>query len=208
MFSTDRDLLALEPNLFRDLAWTGQTLASGTADYAGAAMEVTSDPTVEDRHVGAGHVIVVDGVGYEVIDRVGSTELVVSMLRADVGGALIPPPKMLGRPAYISTFAPQAALAHRQVLRCFDLDAEGGPGAAAVRNPRDLARLEALGTLYLIYAAASAVGGEDGPLAQRREMYRERFARARDRAVAMLDLDGDGVAETVRHSRDGSLVRG
>lgn len=212
MFARDRDLIVFEPNLFRDLAFAAQTLASGLANIAGTTMDVDSDPTLEDRGVTTGHMVVVDQVPYEVLERVGTTEVTVSMIRPSITDPIIPPPKMNDRPAYVPTFAPQLALAHRQVLALVGIDPDspvpGTPAAGSVTNPRELVRLECLGALHLIYAAASAAGGEGGPLAQRARMYRERFARECGRVTAHLDLDGDGLPDTARRPAVSYLARG
>ncbi|GJQ28612.1 MAG: hypothetical protein HBSAPP03_04960 [Phycisphaerae bacterium] len=212
MFAADRDLLIYEPHLFRDLAWAGQTLASGEATLVGSTMEISTDPSLEERGIGPGHVVMIDQIAYEILERIGSSEVIASLLRVATGDPVIPPPKMTARPAYISTFAPQIALAHRHVLRLLGIDpddpAAGGATASQVTNPRDLMRLEALGALHLIYAAAAAAHGDEGPFAQRAAMYQRRFADERGRAMALLDLDHDGVADAVRRPAVAYLTRG
>ncbi|CAG0953108.1 hypothetical protein PHYC_00308 [Phycisphaerales bacterium] len=202
MFTTDRDLLVFEPHLFRDLAWAGQTLISGTANYAGSVLELTGDQSLEDQSVAAGHVITVDGVSYEIMEVLGATELWVSVVRASHDDPVIPAVKMIDRPAYVSTFAPQIAIAHRQVLRLVgvepDLVLPGQPTEASIKNPRELARLEALAALHLIYSAAAAASGQDSPLAQRAAMYLERFRAESTRVAALLDLNNDGIPDSTR----------
>src|SRR3954470_14123560 len=70
MFASDRDLLAMEPNLFRDVGWVGQRLVSGTGGVAGTTLTLTAqDVDFEDGGVGAGCVVLVDGAPYEVLAR-------------------------------------------------------------------------------------------------------------------------------------------
>lgn len=209
MFTTDRDLLVLEPNLFRDLAWAGQTLLSGTANYSGAVLEITSDQSLEDQGVAPGHVITVDGVSYEITEVLGASEAWISVLRASVEDPPISAPKLIDRPAYISTFAPQIAIAHRQVLRLIGIEPDvtlpGAPTQAGIRNPREVARLVALGALHLIYGAASA-GGQPAML-QRSIMYRERFFEEAARIAVLLDLNNDGQPDATRRLGVANLAR-
>ena len=100
-FSTDRDLLALEPTLFHDVPWVGQqrivaddatvlgtTLSSAGADFAAAQVE-------------AGGVVLIDRVAHEVLARVDDHTLHVSLLRARLapvtGGETLPLAEALGR---------------------------------------------------------------------------------------------------------------
>ena len=60
MFAQDRDLLALDPNLFRDVAWSGQRLVSGVGNISGTTLTLTSqDVTLEAAAITA---FVMDGV--------------------------------------------------------------------------------------------------------------------------------------------------
>jgi hypothetical protein len=68
--------------------------------------------------------------------------------------------------------------------------------------------LEALGALHLIYASAGAPGrGGEGYL-DRSRIYQQRFSMERGSVVALIDLDGDGIAETRRHPNSFVLTRG
>lgn len=206
MFITDRDLLAYEPNLFRDLAWAAQTLISGQGSVSGVSIEIDSSPTCEERDVRTGHVLMGEGVAHEVIDRVGSTELYISAVRASPDDPILPPMKYTGATVYVSTFLPQIALAHRHVLRLIGIDPDvttpGGlannPDESSVMNPRELGRIEALLTLYHIYTAAASSVGAGSLLHARADMYLRRFEREKGRIAAQLDLDGDGISDDIR----------
>jgi hypothetical protein len=206
MFALDRDLPAFEPNLFRDYAFLGQVLVTGVANSPGLHVELDSDPSPEDRDVRAGHVLTVDGVPLEVLQRVGATELSVSLVRPSRSGVILPPGKILDRPAYVATFENQILLAHRALRRLFALD--DLPPGAAVLNPDELAPVEALGALHLIFAGASTGAGEDSPLAERAESYRRRFIREARRAAVLLDLDADGLPDSLRRAASVPLLRG
>jgi hypothetical protein len=61
-FAVDRDLLVLEPGLFREVSWVGQRLVSGTGDASGTALTMTSQDVLFDAaSVGDGHVVLVGG---------------------------------------------------------------------------------------------------------------------------------------------------
>jgi hypothetical protein len=212
MFASDRDLLALEPNLFRDVGWVGQRLIKATGAIAGSTLTLTgADVALDVSGVGAGHVATVNGVGYEVIAVLSATQATVSRLRADAAGPVIPPSPVTGAETFVHTFAPQLGIVHAQLLRMVGIepgDPESGVTEACIVNAAALLRLEALGALYLIYAAASGPTGPGSAQGQRAEFYRSRFAEERERAAVRLDLDGDGVADATRRFNVVQFVRG
>ena len=69
---------------------------------------------------------------------------------------------------------------------------------SAIVNPADLAHLEALGALHLIYAGAASGLGSSDDAAVHAEHYRLACARERERTVIRLDLDGDGEPDASR----------
>jgi hypothetical protein len=223
-FAADRDLLVLEPNLFRDVGWVGQRLSRGTGTVAGtppttltiASPEVALD-TAGVGGVGAGHVVVVAGVSYEVVARLSATQLTISRLRESMGAANIPATPITAVECSIVTFAPQIAMAHAEIVRLAGLEFSGTAAAAEAAGANDEAkvvkepgvvRLEALGALAIIWAAASGLLGASSPGHQRAEWYRERFVRERERVGIRVDLNGDGIAEEVRGLSAGRMRRG
>jgi hypothetical protein len=136
----------------------------------------------------------------------------VSLLRASIGDAAISPANTSSAPAVVFTFAPQIAAAHAALLTMLGLPAAGAglPGEtdeSAVVNSRNLAMLESLLTLALVWSAAAALAGEGSGAALRAESYRKRASRERQVAAAKLDLDGDGVADAQRRAAAGEFVR-
>ncbi len=215
MFARDRDLLLIEPNVFRDVGWAGQRLVSATGSISGTTLSLTSmDVTLEDAGIGAGDVATVGGVSHEIIERLSSSEATISRVRGSLEDDVLPPSPATNEAAYVMTFGPQLALTHAKVIRMFGLEAgavvvgeeSGLVYEGQVVNAPALATLEALGTLHLIYAAASGFGA--GGAREKAEMYAARFDVERQRAVAMLDLDGDGAADATRRASMRSLRRG
>ncbi len=214
MFTTDRDLLALEPNLFRDISWLAQTLCFGAGSLSGGTLTLDG-PILAGTGVGAGNVVVVDRTPMEVLTAPAADTLTVSLSRPDPAGPPIIPADRTGVPVVIITFAPQLALVHRQLLAMLGIrDGSPTPPIAPdtaiesqIVNPRDLALVETLGALHLIYSAASAALPETSPQAQRARMYQERFAKERWRARADIDLNNDGLADATRTLNISHLLR-
>jgi len=209
MFARDRDLLVLEPALLRDVSWNGQRLVSTTGVLNGTTLALSGGSWI-DAGVGEGFVVLIGGVAHEIVGVEDDLLATVSLIRADeasepvvegVGGSPV---------VEVYTFGPQIALVHRQVLAMIGIDPDDpdGLGEDAVVNPGSLRRLEALGALHLIYASASAPGRAGEGFAARASSYKERFAGERARVSVLIDLDGDGVAETRRHPNAFVLTRG
>lgn len=209
MFASDRDLLVIEPGVLRDAAWAGQRVLDTTGSVSGTALTIASGSLI-DAGIDAGSVILIDSLPVEVVTRDSATACTVSLLRGDTASPALGPGTASGRPVRAYTFAPQLAMVHRQVLAMIgiDPDAQGGLDASAVTNPGALVRLEALGALHLLYASAAAPGRGGEAMSARAEAYRDRFARERERVVALIDTDGDGIAEAARRPSVFAMTRG
>ena len=210
MFASDRDLLVLEPGVFREVLWLGQRLVRGVGSVSGTTLTMTSqDEGFDDAGVGAGHVVVIDGVSLEVISRTSASVLEVSRLRERESDAPVGAGAIVDGVVEVSTFSPQLGLAHGQSLRMLGLEASGsgieGPSEDDVVNPQDLRVIESLGALHMVYASASAAGA--GELAFKAAMYRERFSAERQRVSARVDLDGDGVPDAIRRMNVTQFLR-
>ncbi len=218
MFATDRDLLAIEPNVFRDAGVAGQRLLKGACDIGGTTLTLTAqDVDFAAADIGPGHVALVDGTPYEVIARLTSTTATISRIRAGAADPVQPPSPATGKPVEIWTFAPQIAAAHRLLLRMLGIDPEDPPAPFQVTeqnitNPASLAPIEALGALYAAYGCTmlSVPGGSGGwahPVWSRAQMYRERFEAQRQLAAARIDTNGDGLPDATRRLNTIILTR-
>lgn len=208
---TDRDLLALEPDLFRDLGLIAQRLINTTGSITSGKLNITG---ADFAAVGvtAGHIIVHGSTPVEITLRNTSTQVTVSLLRAAAADPVITPPNATTAPAVVYTFAPQIAMAHAMVLAMLGLPAAGKglPGEVdetAIRNADDLRLLETLLTLSLVWSAAAAAAGPGSSAAGRAEQYRLRAARERSIAIARLGVNGDGVVDAQRRAGTGVFVR-
>lgn len=214
MFAHDRDLLVLEPGLVNQIGWASQTLVRGGASI-GSGQLMFDGVDMLAAGVSVGMVAKVGAVVVEIIAIDSGERADVSLIRASVTDAQRTPPDVSGEVGAIVTFTPQIALVHSQLLRMIGVEAgvtiPGDGGAARedrIVNAADLTLLESLGTLHTIYAGAAALSGADSPAQRRAEMYRERFARERWRAEALIDLDGDGVPDATRRFNTTVLTRG
>lgn len=211
MFSKDRDLVVHEPGLMRDVGWAGQRRLSVLGSVNGTQLTISSGSFL-DSGVEAGHVVVFDGVTLEVVSVDSASVATVSLLRGDITGSAVPPISASNRGVVVHDFSAQRTIVHRQVLTMLGVDAAGESGLgideSMVTNPGALTRLESLGTLHLIYAGASAPGRAADRYEQRAELYRQRYQRERESVVAMIDIDGDGIAESTRRPNAIVLSRG
>jgi len=222
MFAEDRDLLTLDPNLFRDVAWSGQRLVSGIGSISGTTLTLTShDVTLEAAAITAGHIALIDNIPYEVIERLSPTTATISRVRPGPDDPVIPPTPATAKPVAIHTFAPQIAAAHTQILKLLGIDPaliDAGPNAGQVKesditNPDSFRAVEAMAALYHIYCIAAAPGSADlaGSLAHtwinRARIWQDRYTDAIRTAAAQIDLDGDGQPDATRRPGLTQLIR-
>ncbi len=212
-FSTDRDLLALEPNLFRDIAWSAQTrLTASDASITSTTLTSASSDFVA-AHITPGMIALVDDAPLEVTEVLAATQLTVSRLRDAITDDPIAPLPMSGASLRIATFGPQREIIHRQLLAALGLDPapldedNPRPNASQVVNTRDMALVESLGALHLILSSAAALVGETSTLWTKAALHRDRFDHARRRLAAHLDLNNDGAPDAQRHITIAHLTR-
>ena len=91
MFATDRDLLSLEPNLFRDVSFLAQTLALTTGDLAAGTLTLADAAPTGPGGVQPGCVAVVGRTPMEILSVPAADSLVLSLTRADPSGPQIMP---------------------------------------------------------------------------------------------------------------------
>lgn len=216
MFASDRDLLMYEPRLFLDAVWVGQRLFSGTGLVVSGVL-AASGALFTTIGIAPGNVVNYKDASYEVVQVLGATQLGLSVPRASAEDPVILAPDSASTSVSIYTFRHQLLIVHEQILRMIGIEPElvAQPGETLVTessivNPTALRRLEALGALHLVFAAASASGavGEGSVFSEKAAMYRERFAAERERVSVLIDTDGDGRADATRRPTVMHLVRG
>jgi len=216
MFALDSDLLMYEPRLFLDVVWVGQRIAAETGTVVSGVV-VALGASFTTIGVKPGHVVNYKDASYEVVQNLGPTQLGISVPRASGDDPVVLAPDSATTTFKIYTFRHQILLVHDQILRMLgiepELEAQAGEALVtetSIVNPSALRRLEALGTLHLIFSAASAsgVGGDASSFGERAEMYRQRYADERGRVSVLIDTDGDGKPDATRRPSVMRFVRG
>lgn len=197
-FSTDRDLLAIEPAVFEDVPFAAQKrLQVADASVSGTTLTSAGADFVAAR-VDAGSVVLVAGLAFEVLSRTDANTLEVSLPRTHNTDPGVPGGDGADLELIARTFAPQAELVHDGLLRLIGIDPEDADAEltqASILSVALMARIEALGTLELVYAGAASLLGDNDTLLMKAGEYRRRFRQACAGAVVSLDTDGDGLAD-------------
>lgn len=214
-FSSDVDILKYEPVLFGQLHLPWQVLARGTsASLSGTTL---TDDTVDFVAAGieAGHVVylqsadaVLDGA-YEVVSIDSSTQLTVSVLRADNDANPVAPPPAGDVSYRISTFGPQASEAAFQLTEYFGIQ-PGAPASSTTAD--DIVDTEALCrvSVFAVISAAYAMWAGQKVCQEfwtKSLHYRQRFEKARQRCHISIDLGADGIADVTRVGGAINLLR-
>ena len=202
MFATDRDVLVVEPGLFARYAWLGQRVLVASASISGTVLTLGGGATFAAAGVGVGGVLLLGEVPVEVVAITGAAVATVSLLRAGVGDAAIAPALSGAVMVTAYTFKPQIEIAHRQLMRMIGVDVDGstpgGATASMVRNPREVAWVEAVLAARLVLSAQAASFGHEQQMDRSLKLLDARARAGIESLRVLLDTDGDGVADVVR----------
>jgi hypothetical protein len=222
MFTQDRDLLMYEPGVLAEAGWNAQRTLHGPGTLAGASLTLGAGaPGWSGAGVSVGSVLTLapagasalgPGVPVEVASLAGAVAGV-SLARARGDDPPIVP--TLSGPVVVTawSFALQRRAAHGLVLRMLGLWQAGEsvpPGeltASSVTNPQDLAGLEALLALQMVYASLPVGTPAGERVAGKRALLAQRVEQQRKVSRALVDTDGDGEADVVRLPWLGVAVR-
>ncbi|MEM6551160.1 MAG: hypothetical protein AAF750_03435 [Planctomycetota bacterium] len=202
LFSTDRDLLLYEPQLFNDVPWLAQQRVNVTdAEFDSQDPTVVSsiDADFTAAAVDPSSIVLIDRTPHEVVTRQDSNTLTVSLPRARTTDPAVPP--TLTGPNHTlqaRTFAPQAQLVHDELLTLLGMAPDDPTHGLTDENVISLttaARLETLGTLQRIYAAAAAITENHEPFFARAERYRRAYQHALRTSTLLIDTNHDGYPE-------------
>jgi hypothetical protein len=198
----DVDLLLVEPSIFTAAAAAATSLLSA-ADAATSGTTLTS---ASSNFVAAGidgsHVAVVGSEALEIVERLSATQLAVSRPRAQATDQQIAPPAGSGQTFQIISFARLIDQTQADLLSALGVD-EHDPDLpldeSDVVNPAPLARLIALRSIERAFSLASAIDPDDDSLPNRAAHYSALADEVAASTAVLLDLDGDGEADDVRH---------
>lgn len=200
-FSTDRDLLTLEPHVFRDVPFLSQQRVSVTDGVIAGTTLTSASADFVASQVEAGSVVLVNDVAHEVISRTDANTLSISLPRASLTDAAIPSGDGSALTVMARTFDLQASLVHDSLLRLIGIEPDDPDNELTEDSVVSLGlmhRLEALGTLERIYSSAFALVGDNAALREKAREYRRRFQAACATATILIDIDGDGFADSRR----------
>ena len=206
-FSTDRDLLLYEPSLFSDLPWVSQQRLSVTDGEVIGTTLASASADFEAAQVDVGSVLLVNTTPVEVLERIDTMTLTVSLPRARTTDAAIPPGDSASATVVARTFAPQAELVSGSLLRMLGLDAEDPEqplDADAVVSLSLMARIE---TLERVFSSAAALTGDNDALIFKAAAYRRNLLEAAARCPVQIDTTGDGLPDEKRYLGVGRLNR-
>lgn len=208
-FASDRDLLAYEPSLPRDVPLPGQELARVSDAVVTGVTLVSEAADFASQRVTAGHIALLDGRPVEIHERIDAHTLTLSRPRAAVTDDLLPP----GSPDdgeeltfAVRTYAPQIMAAHQSLMARLGLE-ETSDDASRVVSVALVRRIETLASLARIYTAGAIIGGENNALHRKATCYQRLYDDACRSACVQLDLDGDGLADTQRQPGVITLTR-
>jgi hypothetical protein len=214
-FSNDADILKYEPILFGELHLPWQVLTAGTGANLSGTTLTASGADFTTAQVQAGSVVYLqsedgslDGA-YEIVSVDSSTQLSISVVRADSTDTAVPPPAATDISYRISTFGPQAAEVGFQLTEHFGIK-PGNPAS-------DIDADDILDTTVLRLASVFAViSGVYAMLAGKMKVqnywnkslyYQKLSARARGRCRLSIDIGVDNLTDVTKIGAAGRLVR-
>jgi hypothetical protein len=211
----DRDILKYEPALFGANHLANQVIAAGTAGVLAGTTFGASGANFVSAQVEAGDCVYLksadgslDGV-YEIVAVDSTTQLCVSVLRADSEADPIAPPAGSDVSYRISTFKPQiveVSLLLMEYLWIKPGEVMGDTCADEILESDQVRQLCAMGTIAAAYR--TLVSGEDADnFKSKSQEYERLFGEGMERCRVAIDKDGDGIADSVRYGGCGRLFR-
>lgn len=214
-FSNDADILKYEPILFGELHLPWQVLAAGTGATLSGTTLTASGADFIAAQVQAGGVVYLQSAdgsldgAYEIVSVDSSTQLSISVVRADSTDTAMPPPAATDISYRISTFGPQAAEAGFQLTEYFGIR----PGDPASDIDADDILDTGVLRLSSVFAVISSVyamlaGKTKEPNYWNKSLYYQKLsAKARGRCRLSIDVGADGLADVTKIGASGRLVR-
>jgi hypothetical protein len=197
----DRDILLLEPSVFVG-AEAAATLLRNVLDGVVSGSTITSaSSNFVTLNIDFGHVASITDVPCEVIARPSATQLTVSLPRGATTDPLIDPAPGTGQRLKIPTFKRLIDVSEAWALGALGIDATDPIQPlepSAIVNLDALKRLIGLRVVHQAFAISAAINPASETLKDRAALYAALLDQAKRNLEVRLDLDGDGVADTVR----------
>ena len=140
-----------------------------------------------------------EGSAYEVVSVDSPTTLTVSVLRADTGGAAVPPPAQSGVSFHVRTYSAQihtVSAAMGEKLR--QMAEVSGVAAADFAESAQLRLTAAYGTLAEVFVARADNAQPSDANWTKAQHYRQLHRNLQLQLRLVADTDGDGQAEQTR----------
>jgi len=214
-FSNDADILRYEPMLFGELHLPGQVLSSGMGGTLTGTTFTAEGADFVSAKVSAGgtvHLQSADGMldgAYEIISVDSSTQLTISIIRADSDDEPIAPPSATDISYRISTFRPQANEIAFQLTEHFGIKPGNPASDVDVQDILDtdvLKRSSVFAVISVVYAMLAGKTEEES-FWKKSRYYHDLFERARQRCRLSIDAGSDGIADVTRLGTSARLVR-
>ncbi len=214
-FSNDADILKYEPILFGELHLPWQVLATGTgASLSGTTLTAGGADFIAAQ-VQAGGVVYLQSAdgsldgAYEIVSVDSSTQLSISVVRADSTETAVPPPAATSISYRISTFGPQAAEVGFQLTEHFGIKPGNPASDIEAEDILDTSVLRLASVFAVISGVYAMLAGKtrDQNYWSKSLYYQKLFAKARGRCRLSIDLGTDGIADITKIGAAGRLVR-
>ncbi len=212
-FCHDRDLLAIEPDVFLTAGFAGQELISSSDGAISGTTFTSATADLTAAGVATGMVLSLpssssQGKSFEIVSVDSATSMTVSILRADTDNQPTPPPAVTGSNYFVRTFAPQiggVSTTLSEKLR--QLSEVAGVSAADFADSSQLHYATAHGALAAIFLARADNAAPFDANWIKAQYYRDQFNRLQLQLRLVSDTDANGAAETSRTLGNIRLIR-
>lgn len=214
-FSNDADILKYEPILFGELHLPWQVLAAGTgASLSGTTLTASGADFIAAQTQAGGVVYLqstdgsLDGA-YEIVSVDSSTQLSISVVRAESTETAVSPPAATDIFYRISTFGPQAAEVGFQLTEYFGIKPGNPASEIDTDDILDTSVLRLASVFAVISSVYAMLAGKikDQNYWNKSLYYQKLSAKARGRCRLSIDVGTDGLADVTKIGAAGRLVR-
>jgi hypothetical protein len=214
-FSSDADILKYEPILFGELHLPWQVLATGTGASLSGTTLTASGADFIAAQVQAGGVVYLQSAdgsldgAYEIVSVGSSTQLSISVVRANSTDTAVPPPAATDISYRISTFGPQAAEVGFQLTEYFGIKPGNPASDIDADDILDTTVLRLASVFAVISGVYTMLAGKtkDQNYWNKSLYYQKLSAKARGRCRLSIDVGSDGLADVTKIGAAGRLVR-